>query len=184
MKFTTDISLEKLKKYKEKKKSSNEDKNYIDIDKIIESSYTDRCKKDNEEYVSIEDIDRLVHGMDVNEDNQKEESFNIKVPDTEKINKKLSYEDKEVVTKEIEDSLNESNEVVKKEYSFPKMDLLNINSKLKLKNEDKKDLIDNANKLEETLSNFGVEAKVVQVTKGPSVTRFEYIQVQVLKFRK
>ena len=37
----------------------------------------------------------------------------------------------------------------------------------------KKDLIDNANKLEETLSNFGVEAKVVQVTKGPSVTRFE-----------
>ena len=72
MKFTTDISLEKLKKYKEKKKSSNEDKNYIDIDKIIESSYTDRCKKDNEEYVSIEDIDRLVHGMDVNEDNQKE----------------------------------------------------------------------------------------------------------------
>ena len=72
MKFTTDISLEKLKKYKEKKKSSNEDKNYIDIDKIIESSYTDRCKKDNEEYVSIEDIDRLVHGMNVNEDNQKE----------------------------------------------------------------------------------------------------------------
>lgn len=34
-------------------------------------------------------------------------------------------------------------------------------------------MIDNANKLEETLSNFGVEAKVVQVTKGPSVTRFE-----------
>ncbi len=34
MKFTTDISLEKLKKYKEKKKSSNEDKNYIDIEKL------------------------------------------------------------------------------------------------------------------------------------------------------
>ena len=125
----------------------------------------------------LKDINPLqdfkIDGDFSNEDNQKEESFNIKVPDTEKINKKLSYEDKEVVTKEIEDSLNESNEVVKKEYSFPKMDLLNINSKLKLKNEDKKDLIDNANKLEETLSNFGVEAKVIQVTKGPSVTRFE-----------
>ena len=125
----------------------------------------------------LKDINPLqdfkIDGDFSNEDNQKEESFNIKVPNTEKINKKLSYEDKEVVTKEIEDSLNESNEVVKKEYSFPKMDLLNINSKLKLKNEDKKDLIDNANKLEETLSNFGVEAKVVQVTKGPSVTRFE-----------
>ena len=31
----------------------------------------------------------------------------------------------------------------------------------------------NANKLEDTLMSFGVEAKVLQVTKGPSVTRFE-----------
>lgn len=107
-----------------------------------------------------------------NNDTEKEQLFNIKIRDIEKTNK-LSHQDKEVVTKEIENSLNESQEVTKREYSFPKMDLLNINSKLKLKNEDKKDLIDNANKLEETLSNFGVEAKVVQVTKGPSVTRFE-----------
>ena len=87
--------------------------------------------------------------------------------------KNLSHEDKEVVNKEIEHSISEVGETVKKDYSFPTMDLLNINSKLKLKSEDKKDLIENANKLEETLSNFGVDAKVVQVTKGPSVTRFE-----------
>lgn len=72
MKFTTDISLEKLKKYKRKKNNSIEDEKYLDIEKIIESSYTDRCKKDNEQYVSIEDIDRLVHGMYLNEDSQKE----------------------------------------------------------------------------------------------------------------
>lgn len=99
-------------------------------------------------------------------------------PDSEiniskKNSKKLSHDDKEVVSKEIEHSINEIGETVKKEYLFPSMDLLNVNSKLKLKNEDKKDLIENANKLEETLSNFGVDAKVVQVTKGPSVTRFE-----------
>ena len=87
--------------------------------------------------------------------------------------KNLSHADKEVVSKEIEHSINEVGETVKKDYLFPTMDLLNVNSKLKLKNEDKIDLIENANKLEETLSNFGVEAKVVQVTKGPSVTRFE-----------
>ena len=63
--------------------------------------------------------------------------------------KNLSHEDKEVVNKEIEHSISEVGETVKK------------------------DLIENANKLEETLSNFGVDAKVVQVTKGPSVTRFE-----------
>lgn len=90
-----------------------------------------------------------------------------------KYSKNLSNEDKDVVSKEIEHSINEVGETVKREYIFPTMDLLNINSKVKLKNEDKKDLIENANKLEETLSNFGVEAKVIQVTKGPSVTRFE-----------
>ena len=92
---------------------------------------------------------------------------------SKKHSKNLSHEDKEVLSKEIEHSINEVGESVKKDYLFPTMDLLNVNSKLKLKNEDKKDLIENANKLEETLSNFGVEAKVVQVTKGPSVTRFE-----------
>ena len=50
---------------------------------------------------------------------------------------------------------------------------MNNNAKSKMKNEDKQDLFDNANKLEDTLMSFGVEAKVLQVTKGPSVTRFE-----------
>ena len=55
--------------------------------------------------------------------------------------------------------------------------ILNVNDIYEFANtvdiKDIKELLDNANKLEETLSNFGVEAKVVQVTKGPSVTRFE-----------
>lgn len=41
------------------------------------------------------------------------------------------------------------------------------------KAEDKNQLRDRAIKLEETLSNFGVKAKVVQVTKGPAITRYE-----------
>ena len=72
MKFTTDISLEKLKKYKRKRKEKIKDETYLDIEKIIESSYTTRCKKDNEEYVSIEDIDRLIHGMYLDEESKKE----------------------------------------------------------------------------------------------------------------
>ncbi|MBM6838321.1 cell division protein FtsK, partial [Clostridium saudiense] len=58
-------------------------------------------------------------------------------------------------------------------YVFPSIDLLKNNGKARLKSEDKKDLIDGANKLEAILESFGVEAKVTQVTKGPSVTRFE-----------
>ena len=80
----------------------------------------------------------------------------------------------EVVNKEIDNTLNEAkNGEMKKEYVFPSTDLLKENGKTQLNSSDKKELIDNANKLEETLGSFGVEAKVNQVSKGPSVTRFE-----------
>ncbi|WP_243129522.1 DNA translocase FtsK, partial [Clostridium sp. HBUAS56017] len=87
---------------------------------------------------------------------------------------KLNNEIKEVISKEIDETISNVNSYEeKKEYIFPSTDLLNPNSKTQLNSSDKKDLIDNANKLEETLGSFGVEAKVLQVTKGPSVTRFE-----------
>ena len=57
-------------------------------------------------------------------------------------------------------------------YVAPKADLLKVQEN-ELGKEDKKDLLENAAKLEETLMSFGVEAKILQVTKGPSVTRFE-----------
>lgn len=58
-------------------------------------------------------------------------------------------------------------------YKTPPIDLLKLNVQSKLNKEDKKELITNANKLVETLASFGVEANVNQVSKGPSVTRFE-----------
>lgn len=76
------------------------------------------------------------------------------------------------VNKEIENSISDKTEVIQR-YIFPNVELLKANSKTKLKSGDKKDLLDNANKLEGTLRSFGVEAKVLQVTKGPTVTRFE-----------
>ena len=58
-------------------------------------------------------------------------------------------------------------------YVAPNADLLNLNNNNELDKDDKKALLANAAKLEETLMSFGVEAKILQVTKGPSVTRFE-----------
>ena len=58
-------------------------------------------------------------------------------------------------------------------YEYPTIELLNENNTSKMNKNDKRELLNNANKLQETLSSFGVEAKVIQVTKGPSVTRFE-----------
>jgi DNA segregation ATPase FtsK/SpoIIIE and related proteins len=83
----------------------------------------------------------------------------------------LDNEVKDVVNKEIQEQMSEQKEI--KEYKHPSVELLKLNANTKLNSSDKKELIENANKLEEILSNFGVDAKVTQVTKGPSVTRFE-----------
>ena len=84
---------------------------------------------------------------------------------------KLDENVKDVVSKEIQYLMEGQRE--EKEYVHPSLELLKTNSSTKLNSSDKKELIESANKLEEILSNFGVDAKVTQVTKGPSVTRFE-----------
>ena len=79
---------------------------------------------------------------------------------------------KESVSKDIDEHISDNREETK-EYKFPDINLLNFNGTTKLNEADKKELIDSANKLVEILGNFNVDANVMQVTKGPSVTRYE-----------
>lgn len=62
--------------------------------------------------------------------------------------------------------------VVKGKYEFPPISLLS-ESVAKKPSSDSQDLREKAKKLEDTLRNFNVGAKVVQVTQGPTVTRYE-----------
>ena len=115
-------------------------------------------------------IDESAKNNNLNEDNP----FNIEVFDEEKQdnNKEPIYEEnnkkkekldnsvKAVVSKEIEESLT-TEKKEEKVYIHPSIELLNINSKTKLKSEDKKELIENAGKLKEILNDFGVDANVL-----------------------
>lgn len=69
------------------------------------------------------------------------------------------------------------------EYVFPPMDILGQKPQTS-SGETKTDMIANAKKLEETLSSFGVEAKVMQINKGPTVTRYELAPSQGVKVSK
>lgn len=60
----------------------------------------------------------------------------------------------------------------KVQYVFPPLSLLTEN-KNKGSSQDTKSLVENARIIEETLESFGVDATVVQVSRGPSVTRYE-----------
>ncbi|EOD01241.1 FtsK/SpoIIIE family DNA translocase [Caldisalinibacter kiritimatiensis] len=57
-------------------------------------------------------------------------------------------------------------------YKLPETKLLR-QSKYKKDPSEKKEILNKANRLEETLSNFGIKANVIQISKGPSITRFE-----------
>jgi S-DNA-T family DNA segregation ATPase FtsK/SpoIIIE len=59
-----------------------------------------------------------------------------------------------------------------KEYNLPPLSLLRKNSG-KQRGFCEKELLDNAQTLENTLKSFGLEAKVIQVNCGPTITRFE-----------
>lgn len=73
--------------------------------------------------------------------------------------------------------------VMKSAYEFPSMDILGQNE-LMQGQESKSEMLQNAKKLEDTLRSFGVEARVIQINKGPTVTRYEVSPSQGVKVSK
>lgn len=79
----------------------------------------------------------------------------------------VSEEEKSQIKGEIENSI-EKNKI---EYVFPSINLLKRPQSASA--DKRREMQETANKLMEILKNFGVEAKLLQVTQGPSVTRYE-----------
>ncbi len=70
-----------------------------------------------------------------------------------------------------------------KPYSFPPMELLGKDVK-RQNSGSKVEMMKNAKKLEETLKSFGVVATVIQINRGPTVTRYELSPSQGVKVSK
>ena len=68
-------------------------------------------------------------------------------------------------------------------YDFPTLDLLKDPEK-NTKGVTEQELMDNARKLVETLKSFGVQTKVLQVCKGPAITRYELQPMAGVKVSK
>lgn len=93
--------------------------------------------------------------------------------------KKMTHEEVVQMAPEIDTSGQEEIPV----YHFPPISLLKKVASQQDKEASKKSL-SNARKLEETLASFGVEAKVTQIHRGPSVTRYELQPKQGVKVSK
>lgn len=156
-----------------KKEFLNGVNNKIKILDFMKNSSLD----DNDDYFNECDIEESK--PKINEPNFNEDKIDDFLKDSNKVDntykkEKLDKEVKDVVHNEIENSILEDKSIENKEdYRYPELSLLKLNNGTKLNKNDKQDLIESAGKLSDTLASFGVDAKVNQVTKGPSVTRFE-----------
>ncbi len=70
-----------------------------------------------------------------------------------------------------------------KPYIFPPIELLGADPQMGTGN-NRAEMVENARKLETTLKSFGVDAKVIQISKGPTVTRYEVSPSQGVKVSK
>lgn len=163
IKFESKGKAIKEKTYEKRKKNKNQ--SFINIDDKTSSENNEPCD-DNKKL--LDGVDKKIKILDFMKENSEPEPLISK----EHVENKKDTENQDVMNKEIEEKIQDGKTELK-EYRFPDINLLNINKNTKLNSSDKKELIENADKLEEILSNFGVDAKVTQVTKGPSVTRFE-----------
>ena len=99
----------------------------------------------------------------------------VEEPVTEPVVKKST---KKVTPKEVEEAVSdvakeilEAEAAGKIEYSYPPIDLLKLPSGSV--GDGSMEMRDNTRRLNETLASFKIEARIINVTRGPSVTRYE-----------
>lgn len=115
-------------------------------------------------------LDQLLAGQDSaqQEETKPEVGAHDSVPDAESP-KTVSEKPNKETAQPLEIEVKKEEE----EYHFPSIELLDDNPYLNKQSMDKNQLKAKAMKLEETLRSFGVEARVVNIEQGPTVTRFE-----------
>lgn len=169
-----EVKEEKPKKSKKSEKADTEDPSPVitendikaRIDEIIFSppeNETEEIPDDIEIGTSLDDVERT----DEESKPVEQETTESKKQSAPKKVSAVSEEEKAQIKSDIESSID--SEV--KEYVFPPISLL---KKPQAASADKRrEMQETANKLMEILKNFGVEARLLQVTQGPSVTRYE-----------
>ena len=116
------------------------------------------------------------------EDNEKDDDFNGFVDHSNDFNRDIMIGGASVATKKSATESVDGDVCVsplrRSRYRLPSLDLLATPQHETVKKESRENISAKASLLEKTLKSFGVDAKVVNVISGPSVTRYE-IQPQI-----
>ena len=99
------------------------------------------------------------------------------IPDAPKMESKSEVKEK-VTSRDAQESamqvaaeIEQNKAAQKPEYCFPPIDLLNLPPRNNAKGTD--EMRENSRRLNETLASFKIDAHIINVTRGPSVTRYE-----------
>ncbi|WP_278287294.1 FtsK/SpoIIIE family DNA translocase [Caloranaerobacter ferrireducens] len=108
--------------------------------------------------------------------NESEIEEKIKILDFTKDIEKQQDNESRLIKNGVKDDINiiqDKNTNVLENFRLPSIDLLDIATNKQQMINDKTEIINNAKKLEKTLLDFGIEAEIVQISRGPTITRFE-----------
>lgn len=119
--------------------------------------------------IAIEEEAFAEAGPEIPEEEVPKEEIQEEIPEEESLEEEIPKED--------------APEEPEKPYVFPPIDLLGKDPQ-NGGGDTRAELLANAKKLETTLKSFGVEAKVIQINKGPTVTRYELSPSQGVKVSK
>lgn len=148
---------QKQKRAEQKEQKENEMAHDIDEDELqpIISSFSDSSEPEKPAQ------EMIIHTMDTNNDYKAENNGS----DTQRVVTEETI-DQEVIQPMA------FVEVENKDYELPSIEILKA-PKHNSQATDKKNIYENARKLEKTFQSFGVKAKVTQVHLGPAVTKYE-----------
>ena len=136
---------------------------------IKEETYIEKVRQDQEEVIG-EDGYSIAKAVPVNHTNSIKE-----IPSKEAKQEKTLKQEREVKQ--------ETQAAAKIPYSLPPIDLLNRGAR-EQNADNKAELQATAEKLQQTLENFGVGVTITDVSQGPSVTRYELQPEQGVKVSK
>ena len=92
-------------------------------------------------------------------------------PSTDKKTTKVTAKDTVDAARQVAEQIASNRNTEQQEYCFPPIDLLNRPARGST--DGTEEMRDNSRRLNETLASFNIDAHIINVTRGPSVTRYE-----------
>lgn len=179
----------------------NDDNDYIDLNEISEGFNAVKASKQKkteplqEDEDNINDGELTVHSKEqlldaVEQGNLVDKKASIldklTVPESDDEPKGKMSKKKELAQAEAEISkqVSENQDALENDYCYPPIELLYPSSSKEDNKKAMEELERNGTKLESTLKSFGVNANIVNICRGPSVTRFEVQPAPGVKISK